>query len=43
MTMTIYKVLLYGTLALMAVGIPALDVFLNWKYPLRRDQHESAD
>jgi hypothetical protein len=42
MTVTEYKILLYGTLVLLAVGIPALDAFLNWKYPLPTEGEESA-
>ena len=32
--LAIYKVLLYGAIVLIAVGLPALEALLNWKYPL---------
>jgi len=38
--LAIYKVLLYGAIVLIAVGLPALETLLNWKYPLGPEQEE---
>lgn len=32
--LALYKLLLYGGLALLVGSLVALEVFLNWKYPL---------
>ena len=37
---TTYKVLLYGTIVLITVGMPALELFLNWAYPFSSEQEE---
>ncbi|HEY6984161.1 hypothetical protein [Reyranella sp.] len=39
--MTVYAihvVLIYGAILLVAVGMPALEAFLNWKYPFTPEQ-----
>jgi hypothetical protein len=38
--MTTYELLLYGALVVIVVGLPALDVFLNWLYPLSPEQED---
>jgi hypothetical protein len=32
--LVLYKLLLYGGLVLLVASLVALEVFLNWKYPL---------
>lgn len=40
MTIIVFKVLYCGTVALIAAGLPALEAFLNRKYPLTPEQEE---
>lgn len=40
MTILVFKVLCYGAVALIAAGLPALEAFLNRKYPLTPEQEE---
>jgi hypothetical protein len=40
--LALYKLLLYGGLALLVGSLVALEVFLNWKYPLPPDLGSSV-
>jgi len=41
--LAIYKLLLYGGLALFVGGLVALEVFLNWKHPLPPRQEKAPE